>query len=421
MLALARICAIPGELRMPSTKAVLALSVAVMGFAPQLAMGEVGDPAGIAGAVSGQVGLVSPAKQIATPVTVASGDGFVMGDGVSTGADSRLQIMLLDESAITLGPKAQLTIDEFVYDPANTNGNALNASIAKGAFRLVTGAIARGNPEATSLTLPNAVLTIRGTTVVGACAATCVVALAGTGDANTAGKKPSVVTLKSAKNEVVLKRVGYYVEIGADGTISQPQELTDAIDRRFADLFVPMNAGGGTPGGFRPDAGRVLGQSGQPTQEGNSLVANQRDFEDANPLNDNGIFEATSNMPVGEINYASGAIGFAGGSGDGDYYLNYTLDLGARSFDGSLTIDHTDESFVAVIPLLKSPFEQGLTLSESGSVPGALLASASNPNATFLFDYTITAGNISTNFQYDEDGSGTAPASVGPGNAPAVP
>ncbi len=126
---------------------------------------------------------VSPAKQIVTPVAVrfrATASSWVTACGRVPGP--RLQIMLLDESAITLGPDAQLTIDEFVYDPANTNTNALSASIAKGAFRLVTGAIARQNPDGTEVKLPNAVLTIRGTTVIGACAATCFVALAGTGD-----------------------------------------------------------------------------------------------------------------------------------------------------------------------------------------------------------------------------------------------
>lgn len=408
---------------MPSKRQLLLIGAIATGFFPHIAFAELGEPAGVAGAVSGAVGMVSPAKQIVAPVAVNSGDGIVMGDGLSTGAESRLQIMLLDESAITLGPDAELTIDEFVYDPANTGANALSASIAKGAFRLVTGGIARQNPQGTELNLPNAVLTIRGTTVIGACAATCFVALSGTGDDNTAGKKPSVVTLKSAKGEAVLKRVGYYVEISADGTISQPRKLTDEVDRKFAGLFVPVTAAIGAVGNFRPDGGAVLGQSGQPTQEGNPLAVNQREFEDADRLNDDDVFEATSNMPIGEIKYASGAIGFTGGSGDGDYYVNYALDLAARSFDGSLTIDHTDEGFLTTLPLLRNPFDQGLSLVETGIVSGALLASAPNPSATFDFAYTITPGNISTNFQYDADGPGGTAfgPSTGSGNAPAVP
>jgi hypothetical protein len=403
---------------MHSTSLVRTVAILAAIAAPGTAQAEIGDPAGIAGAVSGEVGLVSPAKRIETPVAVASGDGLVMGDGVSTGADSRLQIMLLDESAITLGPQAELTIDEFVYDPADGDAAALSARLAKGAFRLVTGAIARQNPEGTSVQLPNAVLTVRGTTVLGACAATCVVALAGSGDANTAGKKPSTVTLKSPKGEVTLKRPGFYVEIGADGSISPPQRLTDAVDERFANLFLPVGADGG---GLRVGGADILAQSGQPAQDGNPLIENQRDFEDANPLNDNGVFEATTNAPVGTVSYASGPITFGGPSGDGDYYLNYTLDLGARSFGGSLKIDHQDEGFVTSVPLLKNPFELGSSLSESGSVPGAILAGLPNPNATFDFSYTITQSNISSSFAYDEDGPGATPPSTGAGDAPAIP
>ncbi|MBK8161062.1 MAG: FecR domain-containing protein [Rhodospirillaceae bacterium] len=405
---------------MPSNRHLLPMGVMLALLMPCTAF-AMGEPAGVAGAVSGAVGLVSPAKQIVTPVAVSSGDGIVLGDELSTGADSRLQVMLLDESAITLGPDAELTIDEFVFDPASTNVNALSASLAKGAFRLVTGAIARQNPEGTALALPNAVLTIRGTTVIGACAATCVVALGGTGDANNAGKRPSSVTLKSARNEVVLKRAGYFVEIDADGQISEPRELTAEIEQRFADLFVPMTTPGGGAGNFQPAPASIIGLSGQPTQEGSPLAVNQRTFEDADQLDGNDTFEATTNLPVSEINYASGAIGFAGGSGDGDYYVNYSLNLAARSFDGSLTIDHQDEGFITTLPLLADPFTQGLSLVESGSVPNALLSAAPNPDATFNFAYTISQSGIDTAFQYDQDGPLTAPPSTGTGVAPAVP
>ena len=45
------------------------------------ALAELGTPAGVAGAVTGSVGLTSPAKQITARVAVASGDGIVLGDG----------------------------------------------------------------------------------------------------------------------------------------------------------------------------------------------------------------------------------------------------------------------------------------------------------------------------------------------------
>jgi hypothetical protein len=391
---------------------------------PGLANADIGAPAGVAGAVSGSVGLVSPAKAIAAPVAVSSGDGIVMGDGLTTGADSRLQVMLLDESAITLGPDAQLTIDEFVYDPANTNANALSASLAKGAFRLVTGAIARRNPDSTTLNLPNAVLTIRGTTVIGACAATCVVALAGSGDENTAGKKPSEVTLRSGKTEVVLKRAGYYVEIGADGSISAPRELTETVEAKFASLFVPVNAPGdiGLRDGIAGADGRaIILASGQPAQDGRPLARDQRDFDLADRLDGTDTFEATSNLPVNQVHYFTDTvpIAFAGASGGGNYGIDYVLNIAERDFGGNLLLNCatcTGGAFTTTIPLLVSPFENGFHLVESGFVLDPTV-----PNDTFKIDYVIGPNNINAVVQYDVDGTGGTAPSVGTGVAPVVP
>lgn len=407
-----------------SKRQLLALGAIAAGFMPGLAQAELGEPAGVAGAVSGTVGIVSPAKQISVPVAVNSGDGIVMGDGLSTGADSRLQVMLLDESAITLGPDAELTIDEFVYDPANTSANALSASIAKGVFRLVTGGIARGNPEGTELKLPNAVLTIRGTTVIGACAATCVIALSGSGDENTVGKKPSAVMLKSAKGEVVLKRAGFFVEIGADGMISEPRELTDEVETKFASLFIPVNAPGDIgprDGAIGADGRAIVAASGQAAQEGGPLARDQRDFELADKLDGNDTFETTSNLPIQQLRYFTDTvpIAFAGASGGGNYGIDYTLNLAERDFSGNLTLNCFSCSagaFITTIPLLINPFENGFHLVESGFVLDPTTSAD-----TFNINYLIGPNNIGAIVQYDVDGVGGVAPSVGSGVAPLVP
>jgi hypothetical protein len=147
----------------------LALGPAALGLlvslAPLPALAALGDAAGVTGAVQGEARLESPARQT-TVDRLASGEDVVMGDAVSTRTQSRLQIMLLDQTAITMGENASLVIDEFVYDPENAD-SALSASLAQGAFRLVTGGVARSNPEGTKVKLPSAVLTIRGTTTEG--------------------------------------------------------------------------------------------------------------------------------------------------------------------------------------------------------------------------------------------------------------
>jgi len=86
-----------------------------------------------------------------------------LADQVQTGAASRLQLLLLDQSKFTVGPNARLTIDRFVYDP---NGGALSATVAKGAFRFMSGR-AGPNKRAT-INSPSASIGIRGTLIDGA-------------------------------------------------------------------------------------------------------------------------------------------------------------------------------------------------------------------------------------------------------------
>jgi len=48
---------------------------------------------------------------------LVTGSKVYFGDTIITKAQSNVQILLLDETAITVGEKSELTIDEFVYDP----------------------------------------------------------------------------------------------------------------------------------------------------------------------------------------------------------------------------------------------------------------------------------------------------------------
>ena len=59
-----------------------------------------------------------------------------LADQVRTGPNSRLQIALLDNTKISLGGNAQLTIDKFIYDP---NGGSVSVGAAKGALRFISG------------------------------------------------------------------------------------------------------------------------------------------------------------------------------------------------------------------------------------------------------------------------------------------
>lgn len=82
-----------------------------------------------------------------------------LADQVQTGQRSQLQVLLLDKSVFTVGANALLTIDRYVYDP--NSGRSFAASVAKGAFRFMSGRPDRGGDS--SVSTPVATIGIRGT------------------------------------------------------------------------------------------------------------------------------------------------------------------------------------------------------------------------------------------------------------------
>jgi len=88
------------------------------------------------------------------------GQEVVRNERIVTGPTGQTQILLLDESAITVGPNSTLTLDEFVYDPhADTGKQAFNAT--RGVFRYVGGKVSKVEGAVTVQT-PVGSLGIRG-------------------------------------------------------------------------------------------------------------------------------------------------------------------------------------------------------------------------------------------------------------------
>jgi len=81
-------------------------------------------------------------------------------DRLSTGPKARLEVSLIDNTKITLGENAQLTIDEFVYRPAGRN--AVSATVI-GAFRFTTGLVGKAKQKELVIQTPVAALAVRGT------------------------------------------------------------------------------------------------------------------------------------------------------------------------------------------------------------------------------------------------------------------
>jgi hypothetical protein len=81
-------------------------------------------------------------------------------DAIETGADARVEITLEDLTIVTLGEKAKLTLDAFVYAPAGQN--RMGMSVA-GPFRFLSGKMPKGANTTMTVTTPAATIGIRGT------------------------------------------------------------------------------------------------------------------------------------------------------------------------------------------------------------------------------------------------------------------
>ena len=123
--------------------------------------------------------VASPAgAEVVGSVKVAEGTAFVLragqllpaqvgqrleeGDGLRTGADGRLGVVLRDDSRLALGPDSELRLDQVVFAPAEGK-LGLVVRLVRGVAAYLSGRIARLAPASVRFETPVAVVGIRGT------------------------------------------------------------------------------------------------------------------------------------------------------------------------------------------------------------------------------------------------------------------
>jgi len=97
-------------------------------------------------------------------VPLSEGSAVFQGDEVETAADSSVEISFLDDSTFSLGPNAQMVLNELIYDPGTNQGSSLT-SVLKGTFVFITGGVAETAPEAMKVNTPSGTIAVRGTKV----------------------------------------------------------------------------------------------------------------------------------------------------------------------------------------------------------------------------------------------------------------
>jgi hypothetical protein len=122
------------------------------------------------------LGCPAMAAEVAGTVSRISGEAFGTTDGgrspvaagspvyrdeiLETGVGARLAVTLADGTSITLGERATLVLDRFVYDP--NGATDLHAAVS-GAFRFISGKLQANATRSASIATDAATIGIRGT------------------------------------------------------------------------------------------------------------------------------------------------------------------------------------------------------------------------------------------------------------------
>jgi hypothetical protein len=91
-----------------------------------------------------------------------AGTPIQRGSTLKTGAKSSMGVTFKDETVMSFGPDTEITIDEYLYVPAQGK-LGLVAKLAKGSLNYISGVIAKLRPEAVSVVTPSGTIGIRGT------------------------------------------------------------------------------------------------------------------------------------------------------------------------------------------------------------------------------------------------------------------
>ncbi len=179
---------------------------------------------GINAAIRNKVAMRAATDAAAHPAVLKA--RVSLGDQVQTANASMLQILLLDRSNFTVGSNARVTIDRFVYDPQRS-ASAVGASVAKGAFRFISGKSIHNMPGQTAITTPVASIGVRGTIFEGAVGPDAVRIAAHEGAATGGKIDPETATL------IVLRGPG-----------ATPTEPGGAIDVTAFGETIPLDKPG---------------------------------------------------------------------------------------------------------------------------------------------------------------------------------
>ena len=150
-----------------------------------------------------------------------------LNETVSTGEAARLEVTFIDDTRLTVGEKAKLTLDTYVFDPAAGSGT-IKFGVA-GALRFVSGKVTKLVSSDVSVTTAVATLGIRGTEFWG-----------GPIDDQALGVFliEGAVSVSNAAGEQILRQPGQGTNIATPGSAPGPVTIwpQDKVNRAVATV-----------------------------------------------------------------------------------------------------------------------------------------------------------------------------------------
>ncbi len=177
---------------------------------------------------------------------LAAGDPVLAGERIRTGTRTVLHIEFADKSRFTLGPNTEFEVEQYLEE-------AFHSRIFKGAFRFVSGLIARKQAKNMLVKIPVATIGIRGTHVEGEVTerqekdgrmvdASAKVALLEPEGSDTS----SAIIVENKFGSVVIDKPGYGTEIPDEKSPPSPVKRMQlrTIDNLLRALRSPARTGG---------------------------------------------------------------------------------------------------------------------------------------------------------------------------------
>lgn len=143
---------------------ILTIFTALILFLPTVVRAE-GEAIGVLLEVEGAATITRAGGALKQAVV---DDEVFLGDVIKTGADGRGFLFLMDGTEWTLSENTVFHVDEYVFSPDNPERNKARYSVVSGAFRYVSGMIAKTQEPDIAIETPVGSIGIRGTDITAA-------------------------------------------------------------------------------------------------------------------------------------------------------------------------------------------------------------------------------------------------------------